>query len=333
MKKILLIGGSGYIGHVLTDYLLKKDFKVHVIDNLIYNQHNVSLNHHTNKNFSFDFLDLKNISNFIKKRNFHSIVILGGLVGDPITKKYSTQSKIINEKYIKSLIEIVIKNKICKKTIFISTCSNYGIDKDKILDENSELKPLSSYAKSKVNIENFIINNFGQKNFSPTILRFATAFGVSSRMRFDLTLNEFTKEIFYKNKLEVYDAETWRPYCHVLDFARAITLVINSKMSLTHNQIYNVGSNKNNYTKKGIIEVISKYLSTPNIKYINKSIDMRNYRVNFEKIRNKLKFEAKYSVEYGIKEIIQSLNKNYYQFNNINEYGNYLIDSFEKKKI
>jgi nucleoside-diphosphate-sugar epimerase len=333
LKKILIIGGSGYIGQVLSHYFLKKKYKVEVIDNLIYDQNNIALNLHNNINFSYQFLDMKNIFKSKSSNLYDSIIILAGLVGDPITKKYPQQSKIINEKYIQSIIKKIIKYEISNKTIFVSTCSNYGLNENKILDEESELKPLSLYAKSKVKIEKFIINNFGEKNFSPTILRFATAFGVSPRMRFDLTLNEFTKELYFGNKLSVYDPETWRPYCHVLDFAQAIDLVINSKKNITTNQIYNVGSDKNNHTKKDIIDTISKYIPNPKVRYVNKSIDKRNYRVNFAKIKKELHFNSKYSIDYGIREIIESLEKNYFKFDISNQYGNYQIKAFEKKNL
>ena len=149
-------------------------------------------------------------------------------------------------------------------------------------------------------------------------------------MRFDLTLNEFTKELYFGNKLSVYDHETWRPYCHVLDFAQAIDLVINSKKNITTNQIYNVGSDKNNHTKKDIIDTISKYIPNPKVRYVNESIDKRNYRVNFAKIKKELHFNPKYSIDYGIREIIESLEKNYFKFDISNQYGTTKLKHLKK---
>lgn len=330
MKKILIIGGSGYIGHVLTNYLLLKGFKVEVVDNLIYNQNNIGSYNFNNPKFIYHNSDLKNLFKNKKNNFYDSIVILAGLVGDPITKKYPKESKRINENDIQNIIKKIIKFKLCNKTIFISTCSNYGLNENEILNEESKLQPLSLYAKSKVKIEKFIINNFNNELFNPTILRFATAFGLSPRMRFDLTLNEFTRELYFKKSLDVYDADTWRPYCHVLDFARAITKIIKSNESVTKNQIYNVGSDQNNYTKRDIIKIISKYIPNTNINYLNKSFDRRNYKVNFSKIQKQLNFKPKYSLEYGVNEIINSFKDNYFKFNDPFQYGNYKINKYEK---
>jgi nucleoside-diphosphate-sugar epimerase len=330
LKKILIIGGSGYIGQVLTSYLLSKGFEVDVVDNLIYNQNNIALYNFNNPKFTYFNLDIKYLFKEKKNKFYDSIVILAGLVGDPITKKYPRESKRINENYIQNIINKIIEYKLCNKTVFISTCSNYGLSENEILDEESKLQPLSLYAKSKVKIEKYIIKNFNNKLFNPTILRFATAFGLSPRMRFDLTLNEFTKELYFKKSLDVYDADTWRPYCHVLDFARAITKIINSNESITKNQIYNVGSDQNNYTKRDIIKIISKYIPNTNINYLDKSFDRRNYKVNFSKIQNQLNFKSKYSLEYGVKEIINSFKDNYFNSNDPLHYGNYKIDIYEK---
>ena len=140
-----------------------------------------------------------------------------------------------------------------------------------MVNEKSRLNPLSIYAKNKVMIEKYILQLKNIK-FIPTILRFSTAFGLSSeRMRFDLTINQFVKEAFFKNKLEIYDGDTYRPYCHVKDFARAIYRSIISK-NMKKLEIYNVGSNSNNFTKEQLIKKISKYIKTNNISYVNKKI-------------------------------------------------------------
>jgi len=145
-------------------------------------------------------------------------------------------------------------------------------------------------------------------------------------MRFDLTINQFVRELFLKNDLEVYDTGTWRPYCHVKDFARAIhsSIVSKNKELL---EIYNVGSNANNFTKEQIIKKIKKHIKTGKIQYVNKKSDYRNYKVNFNKMKKKLNFVPKYSVDYGIKEIIKSMKKKkYLKLNQSKDFfGNYKI--------
>ena len=242
---------------------------------------------------------------------FYGIIILAGLVGDPITKKYPKESEEINHLNMKKLIKQIFKKKI-QRLIFVSTCSNYGLMENNIkAKENSPLKPLSFYAKSKVNLEKFILS-FKKKKFSttPTILRFATAFGLSPRMRFDLTINEFTRDIFLKKKLLVYDENTWRPYCHIKDFARLIDKVLKTKSSLINYQVFNAGSTQNNFTKKKIVNKILNYKKSKNINYLSKGKDKRNYIVDFSKLNKKLKFFTRYSVNYGIKEILNWLKTN-----------------------
>ena len=319
-KNILILGSSGYIGSVVTKYFLKKKYVVYGIDNFTYGKLKRSLNN----NFFFYQISLKNnifIKKILTEKKIENVIILSGLVGDPITKKYPKLSKLSNEDYIIKLINSCYKSSSVKRIVFVSTCSNYGIAKN-IPTEKSKLKPLSLYAKSKVKIENFLLKKKNKK-ISFCILRFATAFGLSDRMRFDLTLNEFVLYIFKKKKLEVYDKNTWRPYCHVKDFASAIFHVINSPKKLIHNQIYNVGSNKNNSTKQMLIKKISKFLNTKKITYLNNSFDKRNYRVNFNKIKNKLKFNVKYDINFGIQEIIQYLRQN--KKINYKNMGNYKV--------
>ena len=198
MKKILLIGGAGYIGTVVAKYLLDREFDVKIYDNLIYNSDTSKEFLKKNKNIQFINGDILQIFN--KKDIFDGIdvvVLLAGLVGDPITKKYPDLSIKINTDGNKLVINEAIKTGI-KKFIYISTCSNYGLIPDNHeADENYKLNPISSYAKSKVEIESYLLNK-ETENFSPTVLRFATAFGISPRMRLDLTINEFIFEMLHK---------------------------------------------------------------------------------------------------------------------------------------
>tara|TARA_Y100000590_G_scaffold469618_1_gene658709 strand:+ start:3635 stop:4630 length:996 start_codon:yes stop_codon:yes gene_type:complete len=320
---IVIIGGAGYIGSVVSDFFLKKKYKVKSIDNLIYKQKIPR----SKRNFNFHNLDISKKDKVNKLIDNNSIVILlAGLVGDPITKKYPKISKKINENYTIKFINLCLKKKI-KHLIFVSTCSNYGITgTKKMVDENSKLNPLSIYAKSKIKIEKYLKIKSKKNKIKITILRFATAFGISKRMRFDLTVNQFVREIFLKNNLEVYDTGTWRPYCHVKDFAGAIFKTISSKNKKLFD-VYNVGSNRNNFTKEKLIKKIQKYIKIEKISYINKKSDYRNYKVNFTKMKKKLQFIPKYSIDYGIKEIIYAMKKKkYLKLNDSNDFfGNYKI--------
>ena len=323
MKKILLIGGAGYIGTVVAKYLLDRKFDVKIYDNLIYNSNSSKKFLETNKNIQFVNGDILQIAN--KKTIFDGIdvvVLLAGLVGDPITKKYPDLSIKINTDGNKLAINESINNGI-KKFIYISTCSNYGLIPDNHeADENYKLNPISSYAKSKVEIESYLLNK-ESANFSTTVLRFATAFGMSPRMRLDLTINEFIYEMIHKKELLVYDPDTWRPYCHVLDFARLIHNVINDEYKNTKGQIFNAGSNKNNFTKRQVVELISKYIKDCNVIFQEKGSDPRNYKVNFDKVNQYLNFVTEYDVEDNILNMINTIKD--YKIIDKSKYGNYQI--------
>ena len=228
-KTVMLIGGAGYIGTVVAKYFLNLNFNVIVFDSLIYNHNFAIEGFQGNENFKFINGDIRSTNQL--SSNLDSVdyvVLLAGLVGDPITKIYPELSKDINLDGVKNCLN-TINNSEVERVIFISTCSNYGLIPDnQSADENYDLNPLSLYAKNKVECENYILSLQSKVNYSATILRFATAFGLSPRMRFDLTVNEFTYYIANQKNLVVYDKDTWRPYCHVEDFAVLIDKVINA---------------------------------------------------------------------------------------------------------
>tara|TARA_B100000212_G_C27381793_1_gene537433 strand:+ start:1479 stop:2516 length:1038 start_codon:yes stop_codon:yes gene_type:complete len=329
-RVILLVGGAGYIGLVIAKQLSKKGMKVLILDNIIYKHHLGLHSVFYDSNITFINKDIRDDieDNFIESNNITDVVILAGLVGDPITKKYPDLSSKINNLAIQNLISSFKKSNL-NKLIFISTCSNYGlIEEGSKADEDFPLNPLSLYAKDKVSNEIFLNENSDSFNFSYSILRFATAFGVAPRMRFDLSVNEFVYDAYTKKKLEIYDADTWRPYCHVLDFANLIELVLKAPRELTHQEVFNAGGDSNNHTKRDLAEMIKSHIPNLEINYVTGGNDPRNYIVDFSKVKNTLKFEPSVKVDDGIKEIIDYLDKGIfldYSYNK-NFYGNFLIE-------
>jgi nucleoside-diphosphate-sugar epimerase len=328
-KSILLIGGEGYIGNILAQNLLTNGYAVTSFDNLLYNNNLCALNKLHSKNYCFiygDMFDEQRLMPAIKKAD--AVVLLAGLVGDPITKKYPNESVFINDKGVKNVIDLCSANNE-KRFIFISTCSNYGlIENDNLANEEFELNPLSLYAKSKVKAEKYILSLKGKTGMQPTILRFATAFGLSPRMRFDLTVSEFTRELALGNELLVYDAHTWRPYCHVQDFARLIQMVIESPTEKVLFEVFNAGGEVNNATKKMIVDIIIEKIPNGKVKYQKYGSDPRNYRVNFEKVKSVLGFEPKYTIQDGVDELIDLINDHVFDHvdENRNFFGNYEIN-------
>jgi nucleoside-diphosphate-sugar epimerase len=323
-----VIGGAGYIGSVLTRSLLAEGYKVKVLDNLLYGNGSSVTDLMDNRSFSFVNGDFGN--NEILDRsleNISDVVLLAALVGDPICKKYPELARKINSDYPKNLVQ-KLNFKNIDKFVFTSTCSNYGLRVDESpANEESELNPLSLYAETKVEFEKYILDNISDLNFSPAILRLSTAFGMSDRMRFDLTISEFTKDLALGKELIVYDENTWRPYCNVSDISNAVIKIIEAPKEKVSGQVFNVGSDNNNYTKKMILKIIEKHLVNTNIIYKDGNFDPRNYRVSFDKINNVLDFSTSYTVEDSIIQIINAIENNLFRDveDRKNNYGNYTI--------
>jgi nucleoside-diphosphate-sugar epimerase len=198
-----------------------------------------------------------------------------------------------------------------------------------LANEEFELKPLSLYAKAKVAAEKKLLSMRGETDFTPTVLRFATAFGLSPRMRFDLTVSEFTKNLALGKELLVFDAHTWRPYCHVRDFARLIQIVLEAPKQKVANQVFNAGGDINNYTKQMIVDTILEYLPNSRVRYQEHGGDPRNYRVDFRKVREELNFSPRYTVKNGVAELLSAIETRV--FDHIEQspslYGNYEIQT------
>lgn len=325
---ILVIGGAGYIGSVLVRKLMAEGYKVRVLDKLIYDNGSVLYDFLENRNFSFvygDFGDSEVLSSALK--NVTDVILLAALVGDPICKKYPELTRITNINSPKKLFD-QMNGRGINKFIFTSTCSNYGLrTDDSPADEDSELNPQSLYAESKVEFEKHILDSLDGIDFSPVIMRLSTAFGMSGRMRFDLTVSEFTRELALGKELVVYDENTWRPYCNVSDISDALIQIIGSPGRKVSGQVFNVGSDNNNYTKKMILDLIVKYVQNSRIIYKEGGTDPRNYRVSFNKINKILDFNVKIMAEDSIKKLVNSIDNGL--FLNIeprrNFYGNYSV--------
>ncbi len=329
MKKVLLIGGAGYVGTIITSHFLKEGYKVTVLDNFIYNNQSSIESFIGDPNYKFikgDFSDKKCLE--IASNDITDVVMLGGLVGDPITKSYPHESELINSIGVKNCIDF-FNDALIDKFIFISTCSNYGLIKEnELADENFELNPLSLYAKAKVAGELHLMSKKDRTNYTGVVLRFSTAFGLSPRMRFDLSVSEFVKELYLGNELLVFDENTWRPYCHVRDFARLIDIVLKAKNNEVYFEVFNAGGEENNFTKKMIVDTILQNIPNAKVKYGANGSDPRNYKVSFSKVKTILNFTPNWTVEDGIKELINAFDLGLFADVNLNKnkYGNYIID-------
>jgi nucleoside-diphosphate-sugar epimerase len=333
-RKVLVIGGAGYIGSVVVPDLLEDGYGVVSADLLIYENAPLALTQWHHPRYAFHRLDLRNPASWAALlAGVSDVVILGALVGDPITKKYPVQSQQINVEALKQLLPMMDLAHI-NKVLFVSTCSNYGLQADNTpASEEAPLNPLSVYAKNKVEVELHLRSR--PWTFHHTTLRFATAFGLSPRMRFDLTVSEFTRELFLGRELLVYDADTWRPYCHVRDLSRAVRRVLDYPVGAVGAQVFNTGGDGNNHTKRSIVELISAFVPQPKVAYKAHGSDPRNYRVNFSKIRQTLDFEPRYNVEDGVRELAGALQSGV--FDDVEAHaafhGNRVIAAFDGEKV
>jgi len=307
--KILITGGAGYIGSVLTQRLIQEGNQVRVLDNLMWGGKSLLPVWHCN-NFEFikgDIQDQSTIEYCLS--HIDAVVHLAAIVGDPACSRNPTLATNTNLDASLSIIEAAKRLGI-SRFIFASTCSNYGrmADPSLYVDEESELQPISIYAETKVAVEQALLDS-ERSDFTPTICRFATVFGVSPRMRFDLTVNQFTAEMIINKKLEVYGEQFWRPYIHVSDVSRAVSLILGTNHQTIANQVFNIGATDQNYQKRQIVHEIEKVVSDVQIDYVNKNEDPRDYRVSFEKAISQLGFTTNHSLIGGIKEI-ESLIRN-----------------------
>tara|TARA_B100001175_G_scaffold126964_1_gene108025 strand:+ start:219 stop:1244 length:1026 start_codon:yes stop_codon:yes gene_type:complete len=304
IQSVLVTGGAGYVGSVLTKKLLKNNFDVKVVDSLVYGNDGISSLIEENKIefFNWDIRDSIKISPILK--DVDCVIHLAAVVGEPLCKKIPEAARQINEIATKNLVNLCKTNNV-QRFIFASTCSNYGSSLD-IVDESSPVKPLSLYSECKVNSEKYILDNNSDK-FQTCILRFATAHGLSPRMRFDLLVQEFLRDALIDKKISIFGEDFWRPLIHVEDMADACISTLNSSSNLMSGQIFNVGSSNENYTKKQLASIIQKYVSDTEIEIIKSKVDPRNYKVSFEKIKNTLNFESKKTVEDSVIEILSKI--------------------------
>ena len=307
MEHILVTGGAGYVGSGLLRELLSENYKVTCVDNLMFGGESL-LDIWHNENFNFIKCDVNDYNSFNKiliDSKFNAVIHLAAIVGDPACKLYSDLALKTNLNSTKWLLD-KCKEIGIPKFLFASTCSNYGKmdDPESYVDENSKLAPVSLYAELKVEFEKYMLNEIEKTDgFIPTSLRFSTVYGLSPRMRFDLTVNEFTKDLALGRELVVFGEKFWRPYCHVKDFSNAFITVLRASKDKVAYNVFNVGDTAENYTKEMLVEEIRRALPESNIKYIDKNEDPRDYRVNSDKIKRELGFEVTMRVPDGIEEV------------------------------
>jgi nucleoside-diphosphate-sugar epimerase len=305
-KTTLITGGSGYIGALLAEELRGAGREVRVLDSLLHGQEDIASEQEA-AGIEVIRADIRDAD--ARKRalaGVESVVHLAAIVGDPACARDPEVAEEVNVNATRELVADAGAAGV-ERLVFASTCSNYGrmADPTVPITESGELSPVSLYAEQKVGMEKLILA--GTNGVQPTCLRFATVYGVGRRMRFDLTVNEFTRELWSDRDLEVFGEQFWRPYIHVGDAGRAVRTVLEAPAEKVAGNVFNAGRSGENYRKLDLVEEIRKQTDHGKVSYVQRDEDPRDYKVSFDKIRAELGFETLMTVPDGIAEIISAL--------------------------
>ncbi len=303
-RKVLLVGGAGYIGSALLPMLLEKGYHVRLLDLFLYGSEPIRdfLHHPRLEIMRADFRQVDKVVEATK--NMDAVIHLGAIVGDPACALNEDLTIEVNLMATRMIAEVA-KGSGVSRFIFASTCSVYGAC-DEVLDEHSVLNPVSLYARSKIASERVLLS-LSDSNFAPTVLRFGTIYGLSGRTRFDLVINLLTAKALVEGQITIRGGDQWRPFVHVHDAALAVFKTLEAPFSLVKNQTFNVGSNEQNYTIDQIGKIINQFVPAAQIVDEGPDTDRRNYRVNFNRIRDILGFTPAWVVEKGVAQVIEAI--------------------------
>ncbi len=301
-KKIAVIGGAGYLGSVLTPLLLNKGYEVVLADRFFFGkEHLASILSHPKLTITESdsrWLD-PDIFNGV-----YAVMDLAALSNDPLSELNPQKTREIN--FLARLRNAELaKKKGVKKYILASTCSIYGQQKG-LVDETAKPNPLTVYAKSSLMAERYILP-LADSDFCPTALRQGTLYGLSPKMRFDVVVNAMVLSAFKNGEIIIYDGNQWRPLLHVQDSAQAFIDILESENKKISGEVFNVGSTKHNFQIGNLAQTIAEAINKPVRIKRQTGYDARSYQVSFDKIKDTLNFEPKFTPETGAKEIIEHL--------------------------
>ncbi|MEO8356245.1 MAG: NAD(P)-dependent oxidoreductase [Chloroflexota bacterium] len=312
-RHVLITGGAGYIGSLLTSELLRSNYRVTVLDSLLFGGESlVPFLHHPNFNFvKADVTEPRAIKDSLKDgwQKPNAIVHLAAIVGFPACQAVGKQ---VSWRYNVDATKMVFGQAAdlgVERFIFASTYSNYGLSPEgSPVTEESPLHPQSLYAETKIASEEFLLSQ-KDAQCAPLIFRFATLYGISPRTRFDLIVNQFVLEAFTKRQLIIYQRGYSRSFVHIRDVVRGVVMGLDAEQSKIRGEIFNLGTDEGNYSKDDIVQLILKRMPETVVEYKNLTFggDMRDITVSFAKIKNVLGFNTTLDVDDGIRELLFAL--------------------------
>src|SRR6266545_1795779 len=327
-KHVLITGGAGYIGSLLTSELLRANYRVTALDSLLFGGESLlPFLHHPNFHFiKADVTEPRAIKDSLKDgwQRPNAIVHLAAIVGFPACQAVGKQ---VAWRYNVDATKMVFGQAIdldVERFVFASTYSNYGLSTDgKPVTEESPLNPQSLYAETKIASEEFLLS---QKDAScaPLLFRFATLYGISPRPRFDLIVNQFVLEAFTKRELIIYQRGYSRSFVHIRDVVRGVMIGLDAERSKLCGEIFNLGTDDGNYSKDDIVRLILKRMPETVVEYKNLTFggDMRDITVSFAKIKRVLGFNTTLDVDDGIRELLFTLKSGIIRNPNDEKYRN-----------
>jgi nucleoside-diphosphate-sugar epimerase len=303
-QQVVVFGGAGYLGSVLTGQLLDHGYQVRVFDSLRFGDEPLGdfLGH---PNFRFTEGDIRNINEVTScLEGAYGVILLASLVGEPACDRDPKETVDINYIASKAVAEACRYHQV-PRFIFASTDSAYGIQEG-IMYEDSPMNPISLYGRLKLKAEQEILA-LKDENFKPTVLRMATIYGLSPRMRFDLVVNTLALNAFVHEKITIYGGAQWRPLVHVADAASAYVTCLQAPLDMVGGQVFNVGSNEQNYQIGQLGGLFKEVLPHVELETVPQSPDLRDYHVCFDKISRTLDYRVRHTVADGIQEIYSAL--------------------------
>jgi nucleoside-diphosphate-sugar epimerase len=284
--------------------LLDRGYRVRLLDLLIFGDDPIRkiIEHPRLEVRRGDFRHVEQVADALN--GVDAVVHLGAIVGDPACNLDEELTIEVNLTATRMIAELAKASGV-RQMIFASTCSVYGAT-DEMLDERSIVRPISLYGHTKLASERVLLS-MANDRFQPTILRFATIYGLSGRTRFDLVVNLLTAKAKLEGKITVFGGDQWRPFVHVDDAALAIATVLAADTATVGSQIFNVGSNDQNYTIQQIGEMVHDCVCSAEVITNSGDGDKRDYRVNFNKIRNHLSFAPQWTVRQGIQQVLDAI--------------------------